>query len=430
MKKDKLGIILIFLTIIIPIFLWILRMPLSTRFENFYMTIRSIGQILGIAGMSMFIVTMILSSRLKFLESYFGVLNKIYFWHHMFGGTSFIFLLFHPIVLVINILATSLQNAALFFLPVNNIEISFGIFSILALILMLVFTFFIILPYRTWKITHKFLGVAFFFGILHTFFITSDVSEYLPLKIYMVIFIFLGLIAYFYRTIFGSVIINKFKYNVDEVKKLNDKVVEIIMLSLDKKINFKAGQYIFIGFKGKNISTETHPFSISSGIFDEKLKIVVKSFGKYTTQLQNLKAGSKAIIEGPFGIFSYLNTKNKNQVWIAGGVGITPFLSMAKSLTNNEYKIDLYYCVNTKSEIVLLEDLTNISIKNNNFKVITLCSDTDGYINSKVISNHSGNLLEKDFFLCGPPQMMKGVRSQLLESGVHNNKIHSEEFSF
>jgi predicted ferric reductase len=430
MKKGNVGIIFTFILIFLPVVFWVLRMPLTIRFENFYMTITSIGQILGLLGMAMFIATMILSSRLKFLESYFGGLNKIYFWHHMLGGASFICLLFHPIILVINYLTISLQSAALFFIPINNPAVSFGIFSLLALILMLVFTFFIILPYRTWKITHKFLGAAFFLGILHTFFVSSDVSIYLPLKIYMGIFVFLGLIAYLYRTIFGSVVVKKFKYNVDEVKKLNDKVVEIIMSPIGSKINFKAGQYIFIGFKGEGISTETHPFSISSGIFDEKLKITVKTLGEYTAQLQNLKAGSESITEGPFGVFSYLNTKNKNQVWIAGGVGITPFLSMAKSLTDNEYIIDLYYCVNTKSEIVSLEDLTNISAKNNNFKVIPLCADTDGYINSKVISDHSGNLLEKDFFLCGPPPMMKGARSQLLASGVHNNKIHSEEFSF
>jgi predicted ferric reductase len=152
--------------------------------------------------------------------------------------------------------------------------------------------------------------------------------------------------------------------------------------------------------------------------------------GQYTAQLQNLKIGAEARIEGPFGVFSYLKSKNKEQVWIAGGIGITPFLSMAKSLIDKSYKIDLYYCVNTKSEMVFLEEFKKISFQNENFKIIPVCSDVDGRINIKIINKFSGNILKKDFFLCGPGAMMQGTRSILLENNVLSGNIHSEEFSF
>ena len=430
MKNRNIGIWAIFILIILPIILWILRMPLSERFSDSYSILTSLGQISGIIGMAMFIVVIILSSRLKFLENYFGGLNKIYFLHHFLGGVSLILLLFHPTILVIKFATISLHDAALFLLPGNNSAVTFGLVALLAMIILLVFTFFINFPYKTWKITHKFLGIAFFFAILHTFFVPSDVSLFLPLKIYMGFLVFVALFVFLYRTIFGNSVIKRYSYLVDRVKRLNDNVIEIVMSAKDETMNFQAGQYIFISFKADNINKEVHPFSISSGIFDEKLKIIVKSLGKYTNNLQNLKAGASAFIEGPFGVFSYLKSNYKNQIWIAGGIGITPFLSMAKSLKDNTYKIDLFYCVKNKDEIVSSEEFTKVVLANSNFRIIPFCSDLEGRINVQKIKNISGGISQKDFFLCGPPGMMKGLRLELLENDVSNENIHSEEFSF
>ena len=430
MLKKKLGLSISFILIIFPIYLWTLRMPLSMRFFDFNTITTSFGQLTGILGMAMLTIVIILSSRLKFLEKYFGGLDKVYFLHHFLGGLSLVFLLFHPVVLVLKFVKISLHTAALFFLPVNSGAVDFGIFALFFLILLLVFTFFTKFSYRTWKITHKFLGLAFFFAILHIFVVPSDISLFLPLTIYMGFLVLLGLSAFFYRTLFGKYLIKKLIYKVDEVNKLNDKVIEIVMSTKGERLKYQAGQYIFISFRNGGVSKDIHPFSITSGIFDSKLRITVKSFGKYTTRLRNLKIGAEAIIEGPFGVFSYLKNQNKNQVWIAGGVGITPFLSMLRSLKEKDYKIDLYYCVGTQSEIVFYEELKKISFENNNFRIIPVCGDVHGRIDIKTIKSISGNILEKDFFLCGPPLMMKGVRSLLLENNVRNENIHSEEFSF
>jgi predicted ferric reductase len=431
-KKSKFGYVLVILATVFSLSLWILRMPLVDRFSDFFSVVTSLGQIFGILGMVLFAITIILSSRLKVLEKYFGGLNKVYSLHHFLGGLALVFLLFHPIVLVIKFIKISLLDAALFLLPGSNIAITFGIFALLLMILLLIFTFFVSFPYKTWKITHKFLGLAFFFAILHIFFVPSDVSLYLPLKIYMVILVLFAVLVLLYRTVFPNAVVKKFIYTVDQVNKLNSSVIEIVMSPKGEKMNFEPGQYIFIGFNSKEqkeISKEVHPFTISSGALDEKLKITVKSLGKYTEKLQNLQSGAEATIEGPFGVFSYLESINKNQVWIAGGIGITPFLSMAKSLDKN-YKIDLYYCVKAKDELVFEQDIRKLETENSNFKLIPICSDVDGRINVKTIGNLSGNILEKDFFLCGPPAMMKSIRSELLANGVSNKNIHSEEFSY
>ena len=430
MKKEKIGVFIIFLLLLFTIFLWYLRMPLADRFLNFYAITTSLGQISGLVGMVLFIITIILSSRLQFFEDYFGGLNKVYFWHHFLGGISLILLLFHPIVLLIKFISVSLISAFLFLLPIGEMSITFGMIALLFMILLLYFTFFTNFRYRTWKVTHKFLGIAFFFAILHTFFVPSDVSLYLPMKIYMGFLVLLGILVFIYRTLFGKIFVPKFFYIVEKVNQLNEKVVEIIMFPQTEKLNFLPGQFIFLSFKGKGITREIHPFSISSGRFDNKLSVIVKNLGDYTAKLKNLRAGSMAIIEGPYGKFSYLNSCNNDQVWIAGGIGITPFLSMARSFRNNNFKIDLYYCSQTKDELVFFEELSNISNNKTNFRLVPFCADVKGHINIKTINNFSGDIKGKDFFLCGPPAMMRSLRSQLLVNGVARKNIHSEEFNF
>jgi predicted ferric reductase len=120
---------------------------------------------------------------------------------------------------------------------------------------------------------------------------------------------------------------------------------------------------------------------------------------------------------------------NKNQIWIAGGIGITPFLSMARALQNDNYNIDLYYCTSNKGEAVLLDELLKISSVFKNFRVIQWCSDEKGRINAHLVSRFSG-LENKSVLLCGPPPFMSSLRKQFLELNVVNNNIYSEKFQF
>ena len=120
--KKYLGVTIIFLLVIFSIFLWYLRMPLVERFFDFNTTTTSLGEISGLVGMNLLLVTIILSGRFKFLEKYFGGLNKIYFWHHFLGGLALLFLLVHPIVLVLKYIKLSLYSAAMFLLPMTSGE--------------------------------------------------------------------------------------------------------------------------------------------------------------------------------------------------------------------------------------------------------------------------------------------------------------------
>ncbi len=397
--------------------------------KHLNMIFTSIGQILGLVGMSLFSINLILASNLKFLDKYFKGLDKVYVNHSKVGSIAFSMILFHPIFLVIKYIAISTQDAALFFVPFVNMPITWGIISLVLMIILISFTFYIKLKYNTWNISHKFMTLAFFFAVLHTFFISSDISRNNFLRYYILILVLLALFSIFRKVLLEKTTLNMFKYKVLNIKSLNNDILEIEMQPNEKKIIFTSGQFAFFRFIGENINSEKHPFSFSSSYLDNNLKVTVKNFGDYTSSLVKLHKDDKVLIDGPYGGFSYKNGLNKNQIWIAGGIGITPFFSMAQNI-ESDYNINLFYSVKTKEEAVYTKEFEEISQRNPNFKFNLWDTSVGGYLNTDIISSLRGEIEDEDFFFCGPPIFMESLKNQLIEKGVDINKIHYESFSF
>jgi len=421
-------LVILFLSLI-PLVFWVQMVPISIRFFDLGATFTSIGQITGLLGMALFSLNLILAGRFKFLDKYFKGLDKVYARHHLIGATAFSLLLFHPLFLVFNYIRFSLREAALFFVPFLSVPRTWGIISLLLMIVLISLTFYAKIKYQNWKLSHKFMVVVFIFAVLHTIYVPSDISRNNLLRYYVLGLAVFGLASGIYRAFLSNFLVPKLKYKVKNVNQLNESVIEVEMESVEERLDFKAGQFIFVSFKNGGVSRESHPFSISSGEDKQNLKITVKSLGDFTGELKSLRVGSLVEVEGPFGNFSYENTNGKNQIWIAGGIGITPFISMAKSLKSG-YNVDLYYCVKDQREAILLNELQKMAQSNSNFKVNSWCSVEKGFINSGVIASTSGGVEGKDILICGPAVFMESLKKQFLCLGVKINNIHYEKFNF
>lgn len=418
-----------FILSLIPVIIWFFLEPLGYRFLNLNAVTTSLGQIFGLTGMIMFSINLILAGRLKFLDKYFHGLDKVYANHSKIGAIAFSFILFHPLFLVVKYITFSIREAALFFVPFVNMPVTWGIISLAVMIVLMIFTFYIKLKYHTWKMSHKFMTIAFFFAVLHTLLISSDVSRNNFLRYYILLFALAGLIVSVRQAFFGKFLSKQLKYKIKNIIKLNDDVLEIEMEPLVNRMIFRSGQFAFFSFLSKNVPTESHPFSISSSSLDNNLKITVKNFGDYTSTMKNLKISDHVLIDGPYGDFSYKEAKNKNQIWIAGGIGITPFFSMAQSLEGG-YNAELYYSVKEEGQAVYSKNLNELSEKNSHFKFNLWNASEKGYINAGLISSLSKGLEDKDIFLCGPSIFMESLKDQFISLGVDIKKIHYEKFSF
>jgi len=426
--KEKLGNFIFVYLSIAPVFLWIAAKPLNLRFQNFSSTLSSFGQITGLIGMSMFALNFVLATRSKFLEDYFGGMNKVYTSHRIFGSLSFIFILFHPILLALRYVPVSIEGAAYSLFPLGQpIWITSGFISLFALMLFLVLIFYSSLPYNVLKFTHKFIGLSFFFAGLHALFIPSDVSNFFPLKAYFIFLTIAGLSCFLYRSVLEKYLIKKYKYIVGDIVLVNNKTIEVSLVPALESMDHQSGQFVFVSFKSKDISSESHPFSISSGENDKNLRVSIKFLGDYTSKLINLRKGTPAEIEGPFGRFC-CSDKNKNKVWIAGGIGITPFLSMARSIENQNCNIDLVYIIKNENDGAHLEELREISKNNSRFRILPYFSQIHGRITASFIRNVCPGFENREIYLCGPPQMMKSLKDQLLSLKIPSGNIFSEEF--
>lgn len=412
---------------LMPLVFWCLVSPLNMRFISLTATLTSLGQIFGLLGMSLMATVIILGARLKLLEKYFNGLNRLYINHHLLGGIAFCLLIFHPLWLVFKYALISSQSAAFFLLPsLENIPKTLGGVALGIMMVLLMITFYTAWKYQHWKLSHKFLGLAFIVAFLHTLLIPSDVSRHLFLKVYLGGWGLLAIGTYLYRTVFYNIAVKKYEYTVDALNHLNRENLEIILKPLDKKLVFQAGQFAFFNFLNQSLKSESHPFSFTSRPDEENLKIVVKALGDYTIDLpERLKNGDKVEIEGPFGCFG---VTGQRQIWVAGGIGITPFLSMAKNLSSDR-QIDLYWSLKNSTEIFLQDDLQLLAQQNSNFNFLPVFSDTEGFLTAEKIKNRSGYLSGKDIFLCGPPAMMKVLKKQFMDLGIAKNNIYSEEFS-
>lgn len=436
--SSKLGWPLIVLFSLIPLIIWML-MPysLDQRFLrsghfNYGMTMTAIGQVLGMVGMAMFALNLVLSARLKWLEGLFGGMNKVYIAHHILGGLAFVLLLLHPLFIVAKYIPNAAMQAVKMLLLGTTWDVRFGVIAIMLMILFLVLTFFVKLPYHIWKWTHKFMGLAFFSASLHVLLIPSDVTQVTILKYYMFFLVSLGFTAILYRTVLGYYFVPKLEYVVKEIHAVNPSVIEVVMQPKDEKhcMQYTPGQFIFIGFPNAKGLEEVHPFSLSSQPDGSCISIGVKALGDYTTHLRELKVGDRAVIEGPFGRTSYKYYSTKEQIWIAGGIGITPFLGMARSLTTqDDYKVDLYYSAISLEEAAFNDELSRIAESNPNFRLIPWYGKEKGFLSAEAIIKESVGVLGKEIFICGPPGMMKALKGQFAKWKVPVSRVHSEEFT-
>jgi len=428
--KNKLGSWICWGAVFTVIPLWLISFPETTIRHNLKPFYVYGSQVAALAGFALFALTFVLSARFKWLEDYFGGLDKMYHVHHTMGKAALLLLLIHPIMLALRWIPEDTGRLLWYLFPVHRqFEINIGSWALWGLILLMIFTLVIRLPYDKWKISHKLMGIFFFLGVAHIYYLDLSFSSNPALMIYLSAFSIAGIAAWLYKSLLFDFIVNKPRFRVVKVDRLSDKVIEIVLKPLDEALRFKPGQFYFFSFRAAGISRESHPYTVCDIANEGEITIMVKSLGDYTKQLyRELKTGATALLEGPYGRFDYRNGKS-NQVWIGGGVGIAPFISWANDLkrqNKSDLNMDLYYCVNTGKEATHLHLFKELEIQMDRFRVHLIRADVEGFFNPGEIPRAS----EKDFFICGPKEMRKSLLPELTKLGVPKKSIHFEDFDF
>lgn len=377
-----------------------------------------------------------IATRSRLVEKIFDGLDVAYLAHHNMGGMAFILMLTHPALLILNAFpATELMR--LYILPSYTISYSSGIMALHLYTILLVITYYVRLPYHIWKATHRFMTLPMVFVVIHVLQISSDIAYYMPLRYWILSLAFFGLGCALYKSFFYKHLITKYRYTVSLLNDLGD-IMEIHLKPLKKGIYPQPGQFVFLHFTRSMMSREEHPFSISSVSEEGTLRISMKRSGDYTKSIINAKVNDEVTVIGPYGKFGEnLLIDDKEMIWIAGGIGITPFLTMLEDeiKRGSTRKISLYYSITDESESNYIEYLQKLSEGMDNIKIIPHISSTEGRLNVESIVNDLGLESLKDrlrrvkVFICGPRSMMDQFTSDFVRKGISPWNIIKEDFN-
>jgi predicted ferric reductase len=271
------------------------------------------------------------------------------------------------------------------------------------------------------------LGGLFLLTAFHVFGVQGEKALSQPLNVLLITYAALATAAFVYRSVLGRTAAPRHHYEVAEMHRITDRITEVVLDPVDHPLRFAPGQFAFLSLGRPAHDTRAHPFSITSHVDDPQLRFVVKGLGDHTRELAVIPAGTSARVEGPYGTLTHTRMANKRQVWIGGGIGITPFIAMARAVARDgAFDVDLYYCTADAGEAYFHDELAE------HVNVIPVREDTDGFLTAEKIAAVSGPLGDNgtDYLICGPPAMLHNLRSQLEAAGVPPSRVHAEDFSF
>lgn len=425
MRTKKIaGVLLTCFVAIIPILLWLLFSPNALSIADTTQKLDVLAKFAGLSGLALLSFNIMLSARLSILERVFLGLDRAYRAHRIIGGSALILLMLHGALITAKYSSISLLSGFEYLKPNFDIALMLGKITLFVMIVLVTVSVYIKIKYQWFVTMQRLLGAMIFLGGYHALFVTgSDIQSNLPLLGYFVILGGTAACLYVYRSLLHGSVKKKLAFTVYSV--LHSEGITIVWLKpLDQALAFYAGQFAFFKFGSAAVDTESHPFSISSGSDNNYIRIAAKASGDYTAQIANLSAGDSVQVEGPYGHFSFTKIRSTKQVWVAGGIGITPFLSMAHSLPAG-YEITLYYCVRTASQAIFLGELEKITTENAGLRVVVLCDDQNQRITAKEMVSNAA----EDYLLCAPPAMMHSLEKQLKAVGVSKHSIHYEDFA-
>lgn len=219
-----------------------------------------------------------------------------------------------------------------------------------------------------------------------------------------------------------------------ETLRLSDEI-SWFRLGLSQPIGFSPGQYVSLRFPGE---LRFHAFSIaSSPAKRQELELVVKKEREFTTRMLSSPPGTVFELLGPMGKF--MENPEGDVVMIAGGVGVTPFLSAVRAARDGEDRRRqwwLFYSCRTRQDIVAEEELRKLHDLNDHVHVVfTLTRETPsgwdgelGHVDKAMLERHLGRLDGKTFYTCGPGRLIDAMAAMLKEAGVPSERILTESW--
>jgi len=401
----------------------------------------NLGRCFALTGFAVMVLQVVLAARVKWVERPFG-LNLTFPFHRRMGVFAALLLLTHPFLMVLggggwklllgdNTWYIWVGRVALVFLLVN---VSLSVWRIP-----------LGLTFEKWRLGHDISGPAILvLGFVHSQYASVDFSL-VSMQVLWAAFLALAVVLFGHHRFYTPWALRQAPYRVVDVRQEAKDVWTLKFAPPPGKarFDFLPGQFQFVTLlRGRGLPEEEHHFTISSSPLDTGFHTsTIKASGDFTATIGQTRPGDLAVIQAPFGRFSYLfHPEAQDLVFIAGGIGITPLMSNLRHLRDvqAQKRVLLIYANKTEDDIVFREELAQLEAGSRpEVKVIHILSRAGeawkgegGRLDRAKIKALCGERLGTGlFFLCSPPAMTENLYRILRGLGVPDARISFEYFS-
>ncbi len=426
MIKKIAFIIFFVLNLAVIVYFWIINNPSDFSFLAW-------GRLCGLLAVYFVLWQLLFISRFGLLERVFG-LDRLFFIHHLNGFLSLIFILLHPLFLLISYSAFSgrgIVGQLLRFLTSEDLPAAFlaTIIFILVVILSLAFAKGKV-RYEKWYFVHLLVYAAVILAYAHQFEVGYNLQNRWFAAYFLGLYVIFILPLLIFRLLKPLWLFYSHRFRVERIVLENDQVVSVYISGrLLSAYKFKAGQFVVVRFLNR-FAFQAHPFSFSKSYDGQNLRLTIKALGDFTFDLKDkIKVGDYLILEGPYGRFTLENARTNKIALVAGGVGVTPIRALLDEALKQRIDLVGISCFHNETEAVFRKEITELLVGSKH-PWHYIFSATDGRLNVDKLKKLVPDYLERDFYLCGPPAMSQSVRADLVSLRVPRSRIHFERFSW
>ncbi len=408
----------------------------SIRYKfGIYKTFLRSGKVFGVTAAALVFFQVLLVSRLKILDRIFS-LHRIYLFHRMNGMAIAGLALMHPLLVMAS------ENFTIFPFEIRYWPEFLGVGVLVFIVMLIIMANWRLMfgfAYDKWLRFHR-LGtlLAIVLLLVHILFVSETFTSGLP---YTLVFVGAGsnlllISRLWYRRFFPG----KRRFVVSNVQRVGEDSYSVDVRPYDNQMfEYIPGQFAFITPVSKNLPKEEHPFTICStpsrpGV----LQFIIRSQGDWTSKIKGLKVGEPVFIDGPYGLFSHMvSPGNDPIIMIAGGIGITPMLSMLRYMADmdNQKQILLIWSNKAKEYIVFPEEFKNLECVLPGLQIIYVITRSGGGGHEKGRLDQTmiermlqGYSRKSNVFICGPFEMMKEMSRAVRKIGFSCTRVYREEF--
>lgn len=417
-----------------PLFVILLDSPPERDFWTEF------GVALGFVALAMMALQAVLTARQNTVSRSLGQDTLLQF-HRQAGLVAFGLVLVHPIVLI----AADGDNWA-YLDPRAGVPRALALWFVLGafplLIALSLWHSRMRLPYQWWRLSHGALAVLLVLvGLVHTTRVNYYVASPWKRGLWIAIVV-ASVAAVVYVRVITPWRMRSRPYRVSEVTEVARGTWSLrVEPEHGEAVEFLPGQFGFLTIARSPFDLEQHPFSFASAATDrDHLEFAVKELGDYTDRIGATEIGATAFVDGPYGGM-VLDEESGGLFAVAGGIGITPVLSMVRTLAarTDRRPVVLVYANERREAAAFADELDRLADElGDDLRVVHVLADppSDGWEGRRGMVTPAllAELLPAEhaqrwqYVACGPPGMMEVVERSLLELGIPLDRIESERF--